>query len=282
MYAETDILLFKECYASEKIHGSSSHVSFKLLPDQTITVGFFSGEQYATFVTLFNVEELKQKFQALAIESMIVFGETYGGKVQGMSKTYGKDLKFVAFDVKMGEYCWLNTPDAESIVKSLGLEFVDYVRIPTTIEALDAEKNRDSVQAVRNGLGEGHMREGIVLRPIIELKKNNGERIIAKYKRDEFRETTTRRKVSPDRLQVLTDANKIADEWCTEERLGHVLSAFPDADITKTGAVIKAMNDDIIRESTGEIVFSDEAYKAIGKRTARLFKQRLQKSLGDQ
>ena len=46
LYKNQDILMFKECYAMEKIHGTSAHVSFKAVPDQQATVGFFSGEQY--------------------------------------------------------------------------------------------------------------------------------------------------------------------------------------------------------------------------------------------
>ena len=29
LYRSTDILIFKQCYAMEKIHGSSSHLSWK-------------------------------------------------------------------------------------------------------------------------------------------------------------------------------------------------------------------------------------------------------------
>jgi len=39
LYKDTDILLFKECYALEKIHGSSSHIVWS--PEHGI--GFMSG-----------------------------------------------------------------------------------------------------------------------------------------------------------------------------------------------------------------------------------------------
>ena len=291
LYKNQDILMFKECYAMEIIHGTSAHISFKLIDVIPLcdaekpldaTVGFFSGEQYDKFVQLFNAEELKRKFLTMDINQMTIFGEAYGGKCQGMSKTYGPDLKFIAFDVRMGEYCWLNVPDAESVAKSFGLDFVAYNQVPTTLEALDAEKNKDSGQALRNGMGYGHMREGIVLRPLIELKKNNGERIIAKYKRDEFRETTTRRKVSPDKVQVMADAQKIADEWVTVMRLEHVLDKFPKPYvIEQVRDVIQTMWADIEREASGEIEISIEAKRLVSTRTAVLFKQRLQRSIGD-
>ena len=125
------------------------------------------------------------------------------------------------------------------------------------------------------------MREGIVLRPLIELKKNNGERIISKHKRDEFRETETVRKVSPDRVQVIADAKKIAQEWVTEMRLTHVLSKLPHATgMEHTRDVIFAMLEDVEREAAGEIIFSTDAKKSVGTRTATLYKQRFKDSLG--
>ena len=79
-----------------------------------------------------------------------VFGEGYGGKEQGMRDTYGPDLKFIAFDVKIGNR-WLSVTDAEDVVKKLGLEFVFYKKVSTYFTEengvrkyveLDAERDR--------------------------------------------------------------------------------------------------------------------------------------------
>lgn len=63
-------------------------------------------------------------------------------------------------------------------------------------------QNQSPVQAIRNGMGS-HIREGVILRPLIEVRKNNDERIIVKHKRDEFRETKEHRHVEtdPDKLK---------------------------------------------------------------------------------
>ncbi|MDE2095661.1 MAG: hypothetical protein KGL39_00260 [Patescibacteria group bacterium] len=166
------------------------------------------------------------------------------------------------------------------------MEFVHYVKIPTDLEAINRERDADSVQAVRNGMGPGKIREGIVLRPLIEVRKNNDERIIAKHKRDEFRETQETRsvEVDPVRLQVLQEAEKIADEWVTPMRLDHVLAKIPQEEnrpltIERTKEVISSMIKDVLREGEGEFVNSPEVGRAIGKRTAQLFKQYLQRSL---
>src|SRR3990167_5040344 len=97
LYKNQDILLFKECYALEKIHGTSAHISWK---DEQLH--FFSGgSNHESFINLFNHDFLIEKFKEIAAVSMIFYGEAYGGKLQGMSRTYGNHLKFVVFDVKI-------------------------------------------------------------------------------------------------------------------------------------------------------------------------------------
>ena len=217
----------------------------------------------------------------LGLAEVIVYGEAYGGKQQGQSHRYGKELKFIVFDVRI-DGCWLAVPQAEDVAtKRLGLEFVHYIRVPTDIEMLNAERDKPSVQAVRNGIAESMKREGVVLRPLIEVTKNNGERIISKHKGDDFKETATPRKVvDPAQQAVLDGAEAIAFEWVTNERLSHILQKTEIRGIQDTPLVIKAMLEDVHREAKGEIVESAAADKAIARATAKLFKQRLQAAIG--
>lgn len=271
LYKNQDILMFKECYALEKIHGTSAHVSWK-----EGKIHFFAGgEKYETFAALFD-KALNEKFQAIGHPEVVVFGEAYGGKQQGMSARYGKQNKFVAFDVKIGD-TWLAVPDAAEVVGKLGLEFVYYVKVPTTLAALDAERDAPSAQAVRNGIEGFQPREGVVLRPLIEFIKSNGSRIITKHKRPEERETKTHRVVSPEAQIILTEAEAIANEWVTPTRLQHVLDALAAKGVTVAGMehtkeVIAAMNEDVFREGAGEVVDSKEARSAVGKATSRILK----------
>lgn len=259
LYKNRDIFLFKECYALEKIHGTSAHLRHK-----EGKLSFSSGgADNRQFVSLFDQSKLLEAMRGI---DAVVYGEAYGGKMQGMSAAYGKTLKFIAFDVKIND-CWLSVPQACEFCISLGLEFVHYEKIPTDLAAIDMQKNADSVQAVKNGCGS-HMREGIVLRPLIELTKNNNDRIISKHKRDEFKETKTPREVDPEQLKVLEDAEAVAEEWVTPMRIVHVLDKIPDASMEKMVEIMKAMHEDIEREGAGEIVWSREVGKAIGKATA--------------
>ena len=193
-----------------------------------------------------------------------------------MSNTYGKNLKFIVFDIKIGDN-WLSIPQAEELAKSFNLEFVHYVKISTDLESINGQREADAVQAIRNGMGEGHIREGIVLRPLIEVTKNNGERIICKHKREEFSERqNTPKVVNPEQLIILQNAKAIADEWVVSNRLEHVLQKLQEAiGMEHTSLVIKAMIEDVLREANGEIIESKEVSSAIGKKAAQLWKNRV-------
>lgn len=283
LYKTQTILQLDECWAMEKIHGTSAHISFK-----DGKVSFFSGgEKHENFKALFDEEFLTTALASFGKEEIVINGEAYGGRCQGMSKTYGPQLKFVAFDVRFNG-SWLTVPLAKAAATMLKLEFVHYVKITTKLEEIDRERDADSVQAIRNGMGEGHKREGVVLRPLEELFDERGNRLIAKHKRSEFMETKTPREVNPDKQLILKEANAIAEEWVTPMRLQHVLTIVKvmrhmidqqPLDMTDTGRVISAMIEDIKREAKGEIIESQDAMKAIGKRTARLYKQTFEDAL---
>src|SRR5665213_1923336 len=139
--------MFKEAWACEKIDGTSAHVSWN-----EGQLNFSPGcVKHETFKALFDEEALRIHFERMGRPKVVVYGEAYGGKVQKRSDRYGKDVKFVAFDVLVGD-TWLAVPIAHELVNSIGLEFVHYVRIPATVEALDAERDAPPEQARRSGV----------------------------------------------------------------------------------------------------------------------------------
>lgn len=273
LYKNQKILLFKQCYAMEKIHGTSAHIQ----KNKDGNVTFFSGgSKHAEFLSFFNVDELTQKLIEKTSAPFTIYGEAYGGSMQKMRKTYGDTLRFIAFEVKIGD-SWLNVPKAHEFVVSLGIDFVHYKLINTTIEEIDAERDAPSEQAKRLGMGDNLTREGIVLRPLEEVVFNNGERAIAKHKADAFKETNTSRKVvDPANLEILTKAKDIATEWVTRERLNHILTGNNiELKIENIGKVIPLMQDDIAREGRGEVILSSEAIKEISRATALLVKEEI-------
>lgn len=310
LYKEQDLLMFKEVWALEKIHGTNAKIVYD---PQTQELRFFSGgTKHETFVKLFDQEKLKASFSAMGIldRDVTVFGESYGGKEQGMSHTYGTVAKFIVFDVQVGDL-WLDVPKAEKVATDLGLEFVHYVRVPTDLAVLDAWRDAPSVQAIRNGISrqllsletpcnpifDGYpwirsevlgrviinpkKREGVVLRPLVELRKNNGERLICKHKGDDFKETATPRPVVDTAKQkLLEDAQSVADDFVTPMRLQHVLDKLPGHCMEKMKDIIGAMTEDVNREGNSEFIPSEAVNKAIGKKTVILYKDFLKSNIG--
>jgi len=302
LYKDKTVLMFKRLYAMEKIHGTSAHLSFHYFEDKKensdfdvewenryCKVGYFSGgEKYDNFINLFNSKELAIKFLQIGMNtSIIVYGEAYGGKQQGMSETYGKELKFVAFEVKIGDK-FMNVPYAEEICNKLGIEFVNYVEMDADPILIDALSNAPSVQAQRNGVKNPKLpREGVVLRPLREFLHPDGVgRIMAKHKNDIYKEREHSPKIqSEEELKVLEDAKAIAQEWVTSMRLVHVIDKLKadgmEVDEKKMNFIIKAMVEDIEREGKDEIIVNKKSRKQIGKRTAKLVIEYLKEKIND-
>ncbi len=299
LYKDQAVLNFPEVFALEKVDGTSSSICHTkqestYTDNHKVTSkgnfhyhgGGITGEQ---FKSLFDTETLERELHKVDCQKITIYGESYGGKIQKCADRYGATIKFVAFEVKIDDR-WLTVPEAEALVVSLGLEFVHYVRIPTKLSLIDAERDAISEQAIRNGVttrdGTFVRREGIVLRTIDEQLDHRGNRIMAKHKRAEERETKTDRPVDTAKVEALKEGRAIAEEWVTKNRLvGHVLPKIegdPIVDMTRTREVISAMLKDIEKESEGEIVWSDVARAEIGKRTAQLLKQYFQDQLREE
>lgn len=301
------VLMFKEGYALEKVHGTSAHVTFKLVetqgcekdercprhPDHTaecepgkvVHLSFFSGgASYEPFVQLFDQEALKAAFLATGIQrDVTVYGEAYGGKMQKMQHVYGPDLRFIAFDVKHGER-WMGVEQADRLVTGLGLEFVPWQKVPMDLAVLDALRDAPSEVSARRGLNHS-WREGIVLRPPIEVFfGEEGERIIAKHKRPEMKETKTQRNVG-DKALEFANAEAMAEEWVTERRLENALSKPENAHVVGIEQVkdlIAYMVADVLREGAEEVQDTKANRQAIGTKTVKLFKERLNAQLREQ
>lgn len=265
LYRRADIL---QCYALEKVHGTSAHIAYKAGQVKYSA----SGESHAAFIACLPVgpDELAGLCAAsFAVgQEVFVYGEAFGGKCQGMGDVYGDALRFAAFDVKV-DGAWLDVPAAEAAARGLKLEFVPYERGPLALEWLDEQRDRPSRVAVVPDARS----EGIVVRSIHEYTDNDGGRMIFKHKADDFRETRSPRQVDPGQLAILTEAGEIADEWVVPMRLQHVLQKVPYNDPRDTGAVVRAMVEDVRLESDGEVAWSQDVEKAIGRATARLLRR---------
>jgi hypothetical protein len=283
LYKDQTVLMFKKVWALEKIHGTSAWITYEGDTNQERLLFHPGGASREKFLAIFDegslLEKMKERFGNARVK---LHGEHYGGKIQKMSDTYGKENRFALFDIKVGDV-WLNFAKVKSIGQMLGLDVVPGVVVNATVDVLDERRDIDSTQAYRNGCGWGKQREGIVIRPLRELRTNNGSRVIAKHKGENFKETKTQREVSPEQLKILEDANAIADEWVTPMRLSHIIgNAIPEGetlDMCHTKLLIGEMINDIEIEGEGELIMSKAARTAIGKRTAKILLEHLKSSL---
>lgn len=275
---------YHEWYALEKIHGTSSNIS---LSDTNLK--FYSGgSSYDEFKKIFDENDLLSKYKKVLSDGsgklsinkeqkVIIYGEAYGGKLFRMYDTYGPKLRFIAFDVNV-DGTWLSVPDAWEFCNQLGLEFVSYKKITSTIEELNMARDEDSVQAIRNGMGCGKLREGIVIRPITEEINEHNNRVIFKHKRQEFSETRTERKIGGKWENKNMNLADQAHDWVTEMRLQHVMDKMLKKGIEETiPNVIQNMLEDIIKESHGELEISDDMVKQIKKNISILYRQCIKK-----
>ena len=278
LYKDQRVLLFKEVWATEKIHGTSAWITYKGEETPQKLQYHSGGAKFESFTSLFDEQKLLNKMiEIFGNKTVRLHGEHYGGKIQKMKTTYGDKNLFVMFDILVGD-SWLSFDKVQELGIKLDIEVVNGIIVPATIEALNVVRDTHSIQAVRNGIETPMSREGIVIRPLVEMCDNSGKRIIAKYKGESFMETKTSRDVSPEKLKMLEDAELIADEWVTPMRLTHVLDKLElsmTTDITKMRDVIAGMIADVEKESTDEAIINQDAKKYIGKKTAQLFKEHL-------
>lgn len=267
------ILREPRCYETEKADGCPASVRW-----QGGRVHLTPGASgYESFCRIFDTKRLEGAFRALAAQKVIVYGEAYGGRQQGLSARYGHDLRFVAFDVHIGAEI-LTVPQADALVRlHLGLDFVPWSETTTDIPTLDALRDRPSELAARIGMGV-QPREGIVLRPLVEGRVGDpGPRVIAKHKGHSNRETLTVREVNTSARVAYENADDYAVEWVTEERLRHVMTRFQnhlgrEPSRNDTAHIVASMLRDVRDEAPeGEVPTDVEVDKAIKRRTAALY-----------
>lgn len=166
---------------TEKVDGTNIRVMFD---GERIT---FGGKTDDAQIPSFLVSRLQEvflpqieTFRVKFAEGVCLYGEGYGAKIQKGGGNYRSDQDFVLFDVKVGDW-WLERPSVEEIARELKLDTVPIIGSGTLY---------DMVQKTKNGFHScwGNFEaEGIVARPLVELKSRRGDRIITKLKHRDFR-----------------------------------------------------------------------------------------------
>lgn len=131
-------------------------------------------------VELFGNDETEQMFEQIFGErEVILFGEGYGAKIQGVGGLYRSDVSFILFDVMInGNY--QPREMVETTAKQFNLEVVPII-FEGALEAGVAYVRTKPMSTIGNA-----PMEGLVARPKVELNDRCGNRLIVKIKVKDF------------------------------------------------------------------------------------------------
>lgn len=124
-----------------------------------------------------NAQLFEQKFGETEIT---LYGEGYGAKIQKGGGLYNSDgVDFIMFDARVGDL-WLTRESVWDIANTFGVEVVPVVLRGDIDDAVKYVRSRPM-----STIGTAPM-EGLVGRPMVELKDRRGSRIIVKVKVRDF------------------------------------------------------------------------------------------------
>lgn len=134
---------------------------------------------------IFGGDEAEGLFeQSFGAKTAVLYGEGYGKKIQKDGEKYIPDgCDFILFDVAVGDV-WLDRDSVEIVAQRFGIEAVPVVGIGPIRDAIDLVKTHPQSMI---GTHE-HEMEGLVCRPVHELKDQRGHRVIVKIKYKDFKE----------------------------------------------------------------------------------------------
>jgi len=170
---------------TEKVDGTNiriifdgEHTRFGGRTDRASIPTFLVNHLNETFFT--QQELFRDRFSDLSEGVNVVFyGEGYGPKIQKGGGNYREDVSFVLFDVRIGSF-WLKREDVVNIAETFGIDVVPIIGTGTLA---------DGIRMCQEGFNSqwgSFIAEGIVARPLVELKARNGDRVITKIKYKDF------------------------------------------------------------------------------------------------
>ena len=177
-YLKDNMWLFTEKVdgTNIRIHWDGHKVEFGGRTDKAQIPGPLLNKLNEMFVTI-EAEELFE--QTWGDKDVILFGEGYGPKIQN-GGDYRSDVSFILFDVLVGN----NYQEREWVEKTAQMFNIDVVPIVLTGTIQDGI---DYVMKHPWSTMGTAMMEGVVGRPMIELRDRRGERVIVKIKWEDFK-----------------------------------------------------------------------------------------------
>lgn len=181
-YLKDNMWLFTEKVdgTNIRVHWDGHKVEFGGRTDKAQIPGPLLNKLNEMFMTT-EVEELFE--QTWGDKDVILFGEGYGPKIQN-GGDYRPDVSFILFDVLVGD----NYQEREWVEKTAQMFNIDVVPIVLTGTIQDGIDY--VMKHPRSTMGTAIM-EGVVGRPMIELRDRCGERVIVKIKWEDFKHFAT-------------------------------------------------------------------------------------------
>lgn len=156
-----------------KTTGSHKHMRKEMMPEDMAVNWYWYPWTIPAFNTM--MEELGKQYK-----QVVVYGETFG-PVQFLKYNSHDKLDYRVFDI-MIDFEYVNYDRMMEICERYGVQTVPLVaRIPFS---LDKVKKHSEGKTLINGAD--HMREGVVVRPVIERKHPKIGRVILKYISDSY------------------------------------------------------------------------------------------------
>lgn len=124
-----------------------------------------------------NEEMFEQKFGE---KNVMLIGEGYGAKIQNGS-SYREDNDFILFDVLINDN-YLSRENVKSIANYFNIDVVPTIMVGKLEDGINWVKTKP-----KSKIGTANS-EGLVARPLVELKDRTGNRIILKIKVRDFSE----------------------------------------------------------------------------------------------
>ena len=122
-----------------------------------------------------NEEMFEQKFGE---KNVMLIGEGYGAKIQNGS-SYREDSDFILFDVLINDN-YLSRENVKSIANYFNIDVVPTIMVGKLQDGINWVKTKP-----KSKIGTANS-EGLVARPLVELKDRTGNRIILKIKVRDF------------------------------------------------------------------------------------------------
>ena len=135
---------------------------------------------------LFPVDKMTEQFNPAARpmkDTIVLYGEGYGEKIQSGGRYTKGGADFILFDVRVGDW-WLLRDKVEGIADALSIKVVPLVGYMTIPEAIEYVRRGFTSQIAADPTLPA---EGLVLKTPMGLLDRTGHRIVTKVKTVDFR-----------------------------------------------------------------------------------------------